>query len=242
MTTAKRTGFLPVYLPEGTGLYFPDPRNERGFDGLVAIGGDLSAARLLHAYRSGIFPWYSDGMEILWWCPDPRAVIEPTEIHRSRSLLRQLRRGDFEFSVDRAFGAVLTGCADRAEGTWLLPEMIDAYQELHRLGHAHSFEAWQGSELVGGLYGVHLGGVFAAESMFHRVTGASKAVLVVAVTSLGRMGVDLFDVQFETAHLASMGAKEISRIEYLQRLQAAARRQVRLDGMSLSWDAAAPAN
>lgn len=237
LSTTKRTRFLPVYLPEGTGLYFPDPRTERGFDGLVAVGGDLSAARLLHAYRNGIFPWYSEGMEILWWSPDPRTVIEVTQVHRSRSLLRRLRRGDFEFSVDRAFDAVLEGCADREEGTWLLPEMVEAYQELHRLGYAHSFEAWEGSRLVGGLYGVHIGGLFAAESMFHRTTDASKAVLVVAVTSLGRIGVELFDVQFETAHLASMGASEISRAQYLERVETATGRDVQLDGMELCWKA-----
>jgi leucyl/phenylalanyl-tRNA--protein transferase len=175
-------------------------------------------------------------MEILWWSPDPRAIIETADIHRSRSLMRRLRRGNFDFSVDRAFTEVLEGCADRSEGTWLLPEMVDAYTELHRLGHAHSFEVWQGSKLVGGLYGVHLGGLFAAESMFHRATDASKAVLVVAVTSLGSMGVELFDVQFETAHLASMGAKEITRVEYLDRLELAVKREVTLDGMRLRWE------
>jgi leucyl/phenylalanyl-tRNA---protein transferase len=218
MVFREKARTLPAYLPADGKLFFPDPRRERGFDGLIAVGGDLSPERLLLAYREGIFPWYSDRTEILWWSPDPRAIIEMTEIHRSHSLERRLRRGDFTFTIDRGFTEVMHGCADRAEGSWILPEMIEAYQELHRRGHAHSFEAWQGSELVGGLYGVQIGGLFAAESMFHRRTDASKAVLVVAVTSLARVGIRLFDVQYKTSHLASMGAREISRNTYVERL------------------------
>lgn len=218
MNTTNRVKYLPVYLPEGAGLYFPDPRQEQGFDGLVAVGGDLSTARLLYAYRKGIFPWYSQGTDILWWSPEPRAVIEMPAVHCSRSLVRRLRRGDFDFTIDRAFAEVVAACGDRDEGTWILPEMADAYQELHRLGHAHSFEAWQGSRLVGGLYGVQIGGLFAAESMFHRATDASKAVLVVAVSTLREAGVQLFDVQFLTDHLESMGASEIARADYVERL------------------------
>jgi len=220
MTTTHRVRYLPVYLAEGASLYFPDPRQERGFDGLIAVGGDLTPERMLYAYRMGIFPWYSEGTDIMWWSPDPRAIIEMTAAHCSRSLQRRLRRGDFQFTIDRAFAEVMDGCADRDEGTWILPEMAESYQTLHRLGHAHSFEAWHGSRLVGGLYGVQLGGLFAAESMFHRATDASKAVLVVALTTL-REAVRLFDVQFETEHLASMGACELERTEYIQRLNAA---------------------
>lgn len=221
MTTTHRVRYLPVYLAEGASLYFPDPQQERGFDGLIAIGGDLSLERMLYAYRSGIFPWYSEGTDIMWWSPNPRAVIEMTAVHCSRSLQRRLRRGDFRFTINQAFADVMVGCADRDEGTWILPEMAEAYQKLHQLGYAHSFEAWHGSQLVGGLYGVQIGGAFAAESMFHRATDASKAVLVVAVTTLREAGVRLFDVQFETEHLKSMGARELDRREYLQRLHAA---------------------
>lgn len=219
---------LPLYLPEGAALYFPDPRHERGFDGLVAVGGDLTPERLLLAYRMGIFPWYAEGTDILWWSPNPRAIIEMQSVHRSRSLERRLRRGDFTFTFDQAFMQVMLGCADRDEGTWILPEMVDAYQELFRLGHAHSFEVWEGGELVGGLYGVQQGGLFAAESMFHRRTDASKAGLVVAVTALSRIGIQLFDVQFLTKHLESMGAIEIRRDVYIERLNAVADHSVHM--------------
>jgi leucyl/phenylalanyl-tRNA---protein transferase len=239
MVFREKARYLPIYLPEGRTLGFPDPRRERGFDGLIAVGGDLSPGRLLLAYREGIFPWYSEGTEILWWSPDPRAIIEMTEIHRSHSLERRLRRGDFAFSIDRAFADVMQGCADRAEGTWIQPEMVAAYHELHRRGHAHSFEAWQDSELVGGLYGVHIGGLFAAESMFHRTTDASKAVLVVAVVSLARAGIRLFDVQFKTSHLASMGAREISRNAYIERLAAVVDLDVNLQALRPEWDSGA---
>jgi len=235
MAFRARTPGVPSYLAEGAPLVFPDPRNERGFDGLVAIGGDLSPERVLLAYREGIFPWYAEGTEILWWSPNPRAIIEMTAVHRSRSLERRLRRGDFTFTIDHAFADVMAGCADRDEGSWILPEVADAYQRLHEFGHAHSFEAWRGTELVGGLYGVHVGAVFAAESMFHRQTDASKAVLVVAVTSLARCGIELFDVQFKTEHLASMGASEVSRVNYLSRLKAAVARPVSLDALEPDW-------
>lgn len=235
MVLLNKAPHVPIYLPEGAPLVFPDPRRERGFDGLVAIGGDLSPDRLLIAYREGIFPWYAHGTEILWWSPDPRAIIEMRAIHCSRSLARSFRRGTFTFTVDRAFDEVMAGCADRDEGTWILPEMADAYRELHRLGHAHSFEAWWNDELVGGLYGVHIGGLFAAESMFHRRTDASKAVLVVAVTSLAKRGIRLFDVQFKTDHLASMGASEIPRSIYLERLKTAVTEEVELAGLEPVW-------
>jgi leucyl/phenylalanyl-tRNA---protein transferase len=235
MVFREKGRHLPLYLPEGADLFFPDPRNERGFDGLIAIGGDLSPQRLLLAYREGIFPWYSEGTNILWWSPNPRAIIEATAIHRSRSLERRLRRGDFTFTLDRAFSDVLLGCADRAEGTWILPEMAQAYAELHRLGHAHSFEVWQDGVLVGGLYGVHVGGLFAAESMFHRRTDASKSILVVAVRSLARAGIRLFDVQFKTSHLASMGASEISRGAYVEQLRAVIDLDISLEGLLPEW-------
>ena len=231
MVFREKGPHLPLYLPEGGPLVFPNPRDERGFDGLVAIGGDLAPARLLLAYRKGIFPWYADGTDILWWSPNPRAIIELDAVHCSRSLQRRMKRGDFRFTFDQAFTEVVDACADRDEGTWILPEMADAYWQLHQSGHAHSFEAWQGESLVGGLYGVHVNGLFAAESMFHRQTDASKAVLVASVRALAGCGIRLFDVQFKTSHLESMGATEISRDAYLLRLEAALSAQVSLENL-----------
>jgi leucyl/phenylalanyl-tRNA---protein transferase len=216
----------PVVLAPGSPPGFPDPASADD-DGLVAVGGDLSTRRLLAAYESGIFPWYDEGLPPLWWSPDPRAVIEPGELHVSRSLVRELRRGAFDVTFDRAFRRVMTECgSERESGTWILPEMIDAYSSLHELGHAHSFEVWQAGALVGGLYGVQRGALFAAESMFHRVTNASKVALAASVRALSAAGVELYDVQFLTPHLASMGAREIPRRAYLERVAAARRRVV----------------
>ena len=226
---------LPWFLPAGAALMFPDPRRERGFDGLIAIGGDLSSARLKLAYQMGIFPWFSADTEILWWSPDPRTIIEMDAVHLSRSLERRLVRGEFEFSVDRAFSDVMHACGERTEGTWILPSMLEAYERLYQEGEAHSFEVWQKGELVGGLYGVSVGRAFAAESMFHRVTDASKAALVVAVRSLRRLGVQLFDVQYSTCHLTSMGASELSRDTYLNRLAEAERENLDFSRLVLDW-------
>jgi leucyl/phenylalanyl-tRNA--protein transferase len=208
---------------EATGApSFPDPRRADA-EGLVAIGGDLGIDRLLLAYRSGIFPWYDEGLPPLWWSPDPRGILDPAHLHVSRSLRRQLNRGGFEVSLDRAFVGVVRACAERPEGTWILPEMVDAYAALHAAGHAHSFEVWVDGELSGGLYGVHVGGLFAAESMFHRRSNASKIALAAAVTTVFAAGIVLFDVQFVTPHLASLGAFAVARDEYLGRLAVAAR-------------------
>ena len=212
----------PWLILPGRGVQFPNPED---FDdeGLIAVGGDLSPERLLSACQSGIFPWFSEGVPPLWWSPNPRAVIEPEELHISRSMRRLLQRGTYRLSVNTAFASVMRGCAEeREDGTWILPEMLDAYSCLHRLGHAHSIEVWSQDELVGGLYGVQRGGLFAAESMFHRSSNASKVALVGAVRGFGRMGMRLFDVQFVTEHLKSLGAKEMSRSDYLLRLSAAA--------------------
>ncbi len=220
------TGSSPMFQ-------FPDPGGADE-DGLVAIGGDLSPERLLSAYRTGIFPWFDDGLPPLWWSPDPRAIIEPARLHVSRSMRRLLGKGRFVVTFDRAFPQVIDECARcRREGTWILPEMIDAYVQLHRLGHAHSFEVWEQGELVGGLYGVHQGGLFAAESMYHRRSNASKVALIASVTSLARAGIELYDVQFLTPHLQSLGAREISRSEYLQRVGAACHKSVRLESLQL---------
>ena len=204
-----------TFLGPGSPLSFPDP-NESDDEGLLAVGGDLSPARLLFAYDSGVFPWYSQGVPPLWWSPNPRALMTRERLHVSRSLRRTLRHGRFEVSFDQAFSDVIAACAaNREGGTWILPEMILAYTQLHQLGHAHSFEVWHEGQLVGGLYGVRRGGLFAAESMFHVVSNASKVALAVCVDTLFRAGVGLFDVQFVTEHLASLGAYEVSRPEYL---------------------------
>jgi leucyl/phenylalanyl-tRNA--protein transferase len=208
-----------VYIEPGGPIGFPDPRGA-GKDGLVAVGGDLSAPRLLAAYTLGIFPWYDDEHPPLWWSPDPRAVIDADHLHVSRSLARRLRKQEYTVTLDRDFRGVIQGCAQgRSDGTWLLPEMIDAYTKLHQLGHAHSVEVWLDGALAGGLYGVRVGGLFAAESMFHTQTDASKLALVHAVRGLFGAGVRLFDVQFLTAHLSSLGAYEIPRDEYLRRVE-----------------------
>ena len=219
----------PALLLPGGAPRFPDP-TEADEEGLVAIGGDLCVERLLLAYESGIFPWYDQGLPPLWWSPDPRGVIELQGLHVSRSLRRELRKAKFEVTFDASFERVMRECARlRDGGTWILPEMIDAYTRLHALGHAHSFEVWQGNELVGGLYGVQRGALFAAESMFHRTTNASKVAFVRSVQCLFACGIELYDVQFWTEHLGSLGVSEIPRREYLARVQRAARKPVSLE-------------
>lgn len=212
-------------------LWFPEPRNLPAggdTDGLVAIGGDLTVQRLLLAYRSGIFPW--SVRPITWWSPDPRGIIELDHLHVSRSLERVLRRAPFTVTFDRAFAEVIRECAavPRADRTWISPEFIAAYTRLHQAGHAHSVECWAGDRLVGGVYGVAVGGLFAGESMFHRVSNASKVALVHLVDHLRRGGFTLFDVQMVTPATAALGAVEVSRTEYLDRLADALRHEGRL--------------
>jgi leucyl/phenylalanyl-tRNA--protein transferase len=227
---------LPVLLPPYPPYRFPDPRRADG-EGLVAIGGDLAPERLLVAYAAGIFPWSSEDMPLLWWSPDPRAILPVERLRVSRSLQRTIRRGGFELTFDVAFRDVIEACAaERTVGTWILPEMIAAYERLHRLGAAHSFEVWRDGVLVGGLYGVQRGALFAAESMFHRATDMSKVALVAAVRSLCARGIELFEVQFVTPHLASMGAVEVPRAEYLARLATAVGKEVDLRGLVPSCD------
>ena len=192
-------------------------------DGLVAVGGDLRPETLLGAYRRGIFPWFNEGDPILWWSPDPRAVFELDQFHASRRLLRTCRGGKFTLTVNQAFPAVMRACGEREEGTWITHAMLAGYAELHRLGHAHSVEAWREGELVGGVYGVAQGGLFAAESMFHRAADAGKVALVHLVERLRERGFTLFDTQMLTPVTASLGAVEIPRAEYLRRLRAALR-------------------
>jgi leucyl/phenylalanyl-tRNA--protein transferase len=203
----------------GQSRFRPEAADEQG---LVAIGGDLEPATLLEAYRSGVFPWYDENTPICWWSPDPRSIIPLDGLHVSRRLARTIRGGRFTVSFNRNFAAVIRGCAHRpGEGTWLVPEMIDAYRELYRLGHAHSVEVWHGDELAGGTYGVAVGGLFAGESMFHRVSDASKVALAALVERLKDRKFRLFDIQFLTPHTARMGGVEISRAEYLDRLRGA---------------------
>jgi leucyl/phenylalanyl-tRNA--protein transferase len=203
----------------------------------LAVGGDLSPARLLLAYESGIFPWYSAGVPPLWWSPNPRALMDREHLHVSRSLARTLRRGPFTVTFDSAFHQVISGCASNREGgTWILPEMMLAYTQLHQLGHAHSFEVWHEGQLAGGLYGVRRGALFAAESMFHVVTDASKVALAVALDTMFRAGCQMFDVQFVTEHLASLGAYEVSRTEYLGQLRGAIQHAVEPAAITAALD------
>jgi leucyl/phenylalanyl-tRNA--protein transferase len=206
-------------------LFDPESADE---EGLVAVGGDLRPELLLEAYRSGVFPWYSEETPVLWWSPDPRAIFELDGLHVPRRLARTLRSGRFSVTFDRDFDGVVRGCADRpGQGTWITPEMIRAYTELHRLGWAHSVEAWHAGELAGGLYGVAVGGLFAGESMFTRVRDASKVALVRLAEHLRRRGFELFDIQFCTEHTSRLGAVEIPRAEYLARLRRALARPAR---------------
>lgn len=212
----------PVRLSEG--LAFPDPATAQDGEppGLVAVGGDLSTDRLLLAYRSGLFPWTVH--PITWWSPDPRAIIELDRLHISRSLDRVLRRGDYTITRNQAFRAVMEGCAEPAPGrrrTWISPAFLQAYTGLHQAGHAHSVECWLGDRLVGGIYGVAVGGLFAGESMFQRADNASKVALVHLVRHLQATGFVLFDIQMLTRVTAQMGAEEIPRRDYLERLQGA---------------------
>jgi len=203
----------------------PFPEVERALaepNGLLAAGADLSLPRLLEAYRNGIFPWFSHDQPILWWSPDPRMVLFPAELKVSRSLARTLRNARFEVRADTAFDAVVEGCRQprRGEsGTWITEEMAEAYGTLHRAGFAHSVETWLDDKLVGGLYGVALGRAFFGESMFARVSDASKVALVALARQLQHWGFGVIDCQMNTAHLASLGAREIPRAEFTRRLR-----------------------
>ncbi|MEN6557857.1 MAG: leucyl/phenylalanyl-tRNA--protein transferase [Thermoguttaceae bacterium] len=210
---------MPILPPS---KFFP-PAEDADSEGLIGFGGRLSPDWLLDAYRHGIFPWPITDFEapLAWWSPDPRAVIEFDRFHVSRRLRRTCRGAKFEVTRDVDFAGVIRGCAmapGRVNQTWLTPEMIDAYTELHRLGHAHSVEVWHEHELAGGVYGVSLGALFAAESKFYRVRDASNVALVHLVEHLRRQGYTLVDIQQLTPHTARFGARTIPRTEYLTRL------------------------
>jgi leucyl/phenylalanyl-tRNA--protein transferase len=186
--------------------------------GCLAGGGDLEPGTILAAYRGGIFPWPDPDGRLLWWSPDPRAVLPLDGFHESRSLRRVWRRGIYRVTRNQACAAVIAGCAERVEGTWITPAMRRAYERLHALGWVHSVEAWQGSTLVGGVYGVAIGGLFAAESKFHRAPDASKVALAALVDWLVERRFHLLDVQLATDHLRTLGVIEVPRLEYLRRL------------------------
>ena len=221
--------------------WFPDPSQALDEpNGLLAVGGDLSPTRLGHAYRQGIFPWFSSGDPILWWSPDPRTILRPHQIHVSRSLRKRLRQGRLSVTFDQNFAAVIRACAqprDAQGGTWLVPPMIAAYESLHREGLAHSVEVWLDGDLVGGLYGVAIGRVFFGESMFSRVADASKVALVQLCRRLDDWGFALVDCQMRTDHLLSMGAMEIPRAEF----QLALQRFCHAPGYDFGWLPFSPA-
>lgn len=202
-------------------------------DGLLALGGDLSPSRLVLAYRSGIFPWFSDDQPILWWSPNPRCVLFPSDVHVSRSLRRTLNQGRFRITADQNFSEVIQLCATtRSEGTWITDEMIEAYQTLHAQGVAHSFEAWNpAGKLVGGLYGLSVGRCFFGESMFSLETNASKVLMVSIAHQLDAWGYRLMDCQVESSHLLRMGARSIPRADFLSIL----RKQVDSRPEQTSW-------
>ena len=206
---------LPLLLPSDPPSAFP-PVDEILDEphGLLAAGGDLSSPRLLAAYRQGIFPWYEEGQPILWWCPDPRAVLFLDEFHQSRSLKKVLRRNLFNVTLDQDFAGVMAGCAMQRpgqDGTWITEAMITAYCELHELGHAHSVEVWQQDTLVGGMYGVAIGQVFFGESMFAQVSNTSKVAFAHLVEQLKRWSFAIIDCQMDSSHLNSLGSRTISR-------------------------------
>ncbi|MEO8703902.1 MAG: leucyl/phenylalanyl-tRNA--protein transferase [Kofleriaceae bacterium] len=223
-----RLVFPPVHLAE---------------DGLLALGGDLRPERLMLAYTQGIFPWYAENLPILWHSPDPRMIMTTRDLVVQRSLRKQVKRAPYRLAMDTAFDRVLAGCASvprpGQSGTWLIPEMVDAYNKLHALGFAHSIEAWQGDELVGGLYGVSLGAAFFGESMFARAPDASKIAFVACVRQLDRWGIGLIDCQVHTEHLERFGAYEVSRLDYMEMLHTALDQPTRRGRWTLEIDPAA---
>ncbi len=202
------------FPPAGQALVEPD--------GLLAAGGDLSEARLLHAYRHGIFPWFDEGQPILWWSPDPRCIIRPERFHLSRRAVRALRNSGFQIQFNRRFDDIVSACSEPRpgqRGTWITPEMARAYEQLHASGWAHSLEVYRDDELVGGMYGLAIGSAFFGESMFSRETNASKGALLAACRVFVQEGVGLLDCQVQSQHLTNLGAERIARAEFLTELE-----------------------
>lgn len=208
------------------GEYYYDVRD------IIGFGGDLSIENLRRAYRNGIFPWYIEGLPLPWFCPEKRAVLEFDELHIPRSLKKARKKTGFEFTIDKDFRAVIENCSkvERTNeiGTWITPEFIEAYTEFHRTGDAHSVEVWENEELVGGLYGIDAGGVFCGESMFHRRPNASKFALLFLVEHLEGRGATWIDIQVMTPHFKILGAKEIRRNEFLDKLEKAQAENLRI--------------
>ncbi|MCM3874174.1 MAG: leucyl/phenylalanyl-tRNA--protein transferase [Pyrinomonadaceae bacterium] len=212
-------------------IHFRDPLSTSA-EGIVALGGNLSATNLLRAYRRGIFPWPIDEHFLPWCCPEQRAILEFKDLHVPRRLARLQRQMPFHLTIDQAFEAVIVSCAEierkEATGTWITPQMIRAYCELHRLGHAHSVEVWEGDTLVGGLYGVDAGGAFSGESMFCSRSNASKLALLHLIEHLQKRGVEWIDIQMMSPHMEALGAKSIHRSEFLKKLSLAQHRKLLL--------------
>jgi len=203
---------------------FPDPRYAETYEGILAVGGDLTWESLLEAYQHGIFPWPIDGYPLTWFCPDERAILDFADLHIPRSLNKVRKRSQFHFTIDRDFPAVIKNCSavvrHGQDGTWNTPEMTRGYCEFHRQGYVHSIEAWEGDLLVGGLYGVDAGGTFTGESMFHLRPYASKLALLFLIDHLKEKGLDWIDIQVMTPHMEALGAKTIDRDEFLDKLAA----------------------
>ncbi|MGD9044438.1 MAG: leucyl/phenylalanyl-tRNA--protein transferase [Desulfobacterales bacterium] len=229
---------MAVYLLSND-LIFPSPQLASE-EGLLAVGGDLSQERLELAYRMGIFPWYSENEPIMWWSPDPRLVLYPAELKVSKSLAKTIKKQLFEVTVDQAFESVIKACAHsrtrRKEGTWIVNDMVAAYCRLYESGLAHSVEAWQDGQLAGGLYGVSFGKCFFGESMFTRISNASKVAFVTLVEHLKALDFNLIDCQITTAHLLSFGAREISRA----RFQAELKQSLESPTLKGKWSLASP--
>ena len=213
---------MPVYQLDNQ-IRFPLPELARK-DGLLAVGGDLKPERLLLAYSLGIFPWYNDNEPILWWSPDPRTVLFPSDFRASKSLKQSIRKFNYQFRINYAFEDAIDACAGTfrpgQNGTWISPEMKSAYIKLHGLGYAWSVETYRDKKLVGGLYGVQTGALFSGESMFHIERDASKAALYFLCLHAGELGIEMIDVQQSTSHLCSLGAKDMARSEFLSKLAA----------------------
>lgn len=224
-------------------LIFP-PAELAEENGVLAVGGDVSEERLILAYSSGIFPWPHEGLPLLWHSPDPRTVLIPRDIHVGRSLEKSIRRGLYEVRLDTAFRQVIRGCSQKdrpnQDGTWITEELIEGYVALHRRGLAHSIEAWRGEELVGGLYGISLGGAFFGESMFAEAPDASKVAFATLVRQLDRWGFDFVDCQVHTEHLERFGAIEWTRRRFLAALKQALKKPTRIGPWRLDPPAAAP--